>query len=66
MTRKAAAVDELPHFMDLHTVSKRTHIGYSTLRSYIASGKLKAYSANGGRDIRVKVSDVVALLQPVA
>jgi excisionase family DNA binding protein len=60
------AMDELPHYVDLHTVSKRTHIGYSTLRSYVASGKLPAYSANGGRTIRVKVSDVVALLQPLA
>jgi predicted site-specific integrase-resolvase len=66
MTRRVAAVDELPHYVDLHTVSKRTHIGYSTLRSYIASGRLPAYSANGGKTIRVMVSDVVALLQPVA
>jgi predicted site-specific integrase-resolvase len=59
-------VRELLHYVDLHTVSKRTHIGYSTLRSYVASGKLKAYSANGGKTIRVKVADVVALLAPVA
>lgn len=42
---------------------RRTGLGYSTIRGYIASGKLRAWRV--GRQLRVSQADVDKLFVPV-
>jgi excisionase family DNA binding protein len=56
---------QLDQYLDLSTVSARTLIAYSTLRSYVASGRLPAVRVAGSRRYLVKAEDVESLLVPV-
>jgi excisionase family DNA binding protein len=54
---------ELDQYLDLKTVSARTRVPYSTLRQWVAQGKLPAYHIR--HHIRVRVADVEALVVPI-
>jgi excisionase family DNA binding protein len=56
-----------PHFISLKDAATRTGFSVFTFREKIASGELAAYrlSDKPGSALRVKVTDVDALMKPV-
>jgi excisionase family DNA binding protein len=48
-------------FINIAEACQLTGLGYSTIRGYIASGRLIGYRVSGGRGLRVKRSDLDAL-----
>jgi excisionase family DNA binding protein len=52
-------------WITLHTACVDYQVGYSTLRGWIASGKLPAFRLADGNRLRLRRSDIEALLQPV-
>jgi excisionase family DNA binding protein len=57
-----AATQPLEQYVTLQQIVARNVLGYSTLRAKIASGELPA--SRVGNRLRVKESDVLALLEP--
>lgn len=66
-TVTTTVVEPMPEFESLKTAAARTEISIYTLRDKAASGELRAYrfSDKPGAAIRVRRSDVDALLKPV-
>ncbi len=54
----------LPEYADVHTLAARTGVAKSTWRQWISQGRVRAYRLPGGQ-VRVKVSDALALFAPV-
>lgn len=56
-----------PAFISLRAAATRTGFSVDTLRDKVYSGDLPAYRLSGkpGVEMRVKIADVDALLQPV-
>lgn len=63
--RVAAPTHAIPDHMKLPRAAAHFDLSERTLRRYIAAGKLPAYRVAGTRTIRVRVSDVQALLEPI-
>jgi excisionase family DNA binding protein len=62
-----AAKQSLPKMVDLRTIERDLGIPYSTLRQWIAEGHLRAFKVGPkGKAVRVLVSDLDALIMPVA
>ncbi|MCW2652028.1 MAG: hypothetical protein JWR32_3004 [Mycobacterium sp.] len=55
----------LNRYVDLKTVTQMTNVPNSTLRQWIADGRLRAYHVASSRRLRVRVQDVEALFEPV-
>lgn len=49
--------------LSVREVMERTGLGNSTIRQYIATGRLRAWRV--GRQLRVDAADVARLFQPV-
>lgn len=52
-------------FMTIQQAAELLGFNTTTIRTYIADGKLPAYRVPGYRAIRLKVDDVHALMKPV-
>lgn len=51
-------------YLDLPTAARLLSVSPSTLRRFIKAGTLKAYRITGGRDLRFRRADVLALVTP--
>jgi excisionase family DNA binding protein len=56
---------QLPQLVKISEAAEATSTAETTLRQWVRAGKLRAYSANG-KDLRVRVDDVLALFAPVS
>jgi excisionase family DNA binding protein len=67
VSAKPAAKIAVPHFISLKDAATRLGYAEFTMRELVASGRLPAYRINDkpGSTIRVKVSDVDALMKPL-
>jgi len=68
MARKSASTQiTTPAFISLRDAAARTGFSVDTLRDEVYSGDLPAYRLGGrpGGEMRVKIADVDALLEPV-
>ncbi len=65
MAKSVAQQSPLPKMVDLRTIERDLGIPYSTLRQWVAEGKLRAFKV-GPKAVRVRVSDLEALITPVA
>lgn len=55
----------LDNYVSLTLAAERFDLSVRTLRRYIAEGRLPAYRIAGTHTIRVRVTDVQALLAPI-
>lgn len=60
-----ATTDQPYEFLKLSQVVQEFNLGYSSLRAWIDSGRLPAFRVADGNRLRVRRSDVEALLKPV-
>jgi excisionase family DNA binding protein len=67
MAKKSISTQTIPAFISLRDAATRTGFSVETLRDRVYSGDLPAYRLNGkpGGEMRVKIADVDALLEPV-
>jgi len=63
--RLATPTHPIADHMKLPRAAAYFDLSERTLRRYIAAGKLPGYRVAGTRTIRVRVSDVAALLEPI-
>lgn len=56
--------DQIPQWLSMPEAGARIGVKARTIRAWIADGRLPAYRV-GGRAVRIKASDVDALVTPI-
>ena len=57
---------DLPRFLTPQQFCEATAMGESTVRAWIAEGKVAALSPNGGASLRIPITEITRVFLPVA